>query len=147
MSLLQSIAGCSYQVVSPSDSSVPVPQYLLQNFAVASQLVANVLAYFGNSKKWDDSIMQETLCETRLPARAQSITVGNHRVLLDGAHTPLSMKEACSWFNDQLGSSKCGLLFYCGRDKHIDELLSELVKLNIEKIVICGVKNPKPEYT
>lgn len=91
--------------------------------------------------------MQETLRETRLPARAQSITVGNHRVLLDGAHTPLSMKEACSWFNDQLDASKCGLLFYCGRDKHIDELLSEIVKLNIEKIVICGVKNPKPEYT
>ena len=91
--------------------------------------------------------MQETLRETRLPARAQLITVGNHRVLLDGAHTPLSMKEACSWFNDQLGASKCGLLFYCGRDKHIDELLSEIVKLNIEKIVICGVKNPKPEYT
>ena len=140
--------GCPLQIVSPSKfESASVPSYLLKNFAVASQLVANVLAYFGNSEKWDDSIMRETLCETRLPARAQTVQVGKHRVLLDGAHTPLSMREACSWFHDQLGAAKCGVLFYCGRDKHLDELLSELTKLNVEKMVVCGVKNPKPEYT
>ena len=140
------------QVVSavevPQVPQVPqVPHYLLQNFAVASKLVSNVLTYFGNSKNWSDSVMNEVLLQTHVAARAQAVSYNDHLCLIDGAHTPLSMKEACNWFAEQCSNSSCGVLFYCGHDKHVASLVHELLRLDVREIVVCGVKHPKPEYT
>ena len=99
--------------------------------------------------------MQSTFHSTHVAARCQQVTHNSIDYLIDGAHTPLSMKAACAWFEAQLHkkrfemkeSEESELLFYCGRDKNLSALLSQLVGLSVKEITFSQVKHPKPEYT
>ena len=91
--------------------------------------------------------MKEVLLQTHVAARGQAVSYNDHLCLIDGAHTPLSMKEACNWFAEPCSNSSGGVLFYCGHDKHVASLVHELLRLDVREIVVCGVKHPKPEYT
>ena len=94
--------------------------------------------------------MKKVLLTTSVSARAQIIKKDDTMYYIDGAHTPMSIRCACTWFNQCLEvSSSCSqpwLVFYCGRDKNCQELIQELVKLPFSQVVLCMVKHPKPEY-
>ena len=92
-----------------------LPSYLLDNFAVANQLVKNVLASFGIAQSVavrmevgdDEQVMREVLHTTHVAARGQIVvfaTASHHTVkwMIDGAHTPRSIAEVVKWV-DQSG--------------------------------------------
>ena len=145
------ISECQIQVVKSSDLPEIMKDsdgtYLLDNFTVAFYLTRNVCNSFGIVFRED--WMKEVKKTTSMAARCQHVRKGAFSCLIDGAHTPKSMQAACKWFNQQLMDVKENkmLLFYCGRDKNCDALLSSLVRLPIDEIVFTMVKHPKPEYT
>ena len=121
--------------------------YLTDNFTVAFYLTRNVCDYF--KIEFREDWMKEVKKTMSMAARCQHVRKGVLNCLIDGAHTPKSMQAACNWFQLQLMNVKERkvLLFYCGRDKNCDALLSSLVRLPIDEIVFTMVKHPKPEYT
>ena len=139
--------------ISLSSFSSPCPSYLLDNFTIAYFLTLHTLNAFHIPLQ--PSFMQSTFQSTHVAARCQQITCNSIEYLIDGAHTPLSMKAACNWFEAQLhekkteknGEEESELLFYCGRDKNLSALLSQLVGLSVKEITFSQVKHPKPEYT
>ena len=120
---------------------------MLDNFTVAYFLTQNVCRHFGIEFRED--WMKEVKSLTHMAARCQHVRKGVLNCLIDGAHTPKSMQAACKWFKQELKEVKGNkvLLFYCGRDKDCDSLLSSLVQLPFDEIVFTMVKHPKPEYT
>ena len=147
----ESTVECRIQIVKSSDLPDIVKDtdgtYLLDNFTVAFYLTRNVCDYFGIVFRED--WMKEVKKTTSMAARCQHVKKGSLNCWIDGAHTPKSMQAAYKWFNQQLidVKEKKVLLFYCGRDKNCDALLSSLVQLPVDEIVFTMVKHPKPEYT
>ena len=55
--------------------------------------------------------MKKVLLTTSVPARAQIIKKDDTLYYIDGAHTPMSIRCACTWFNQCLATSVSSCVF------------------------------------
>jgi len=91
------------------------------------------------------------------PGRCQRLEWGPRcRFFIDGAHTEESMRTAIEWFDSQVSPREGGhrrrvLIFNCGEEKTVPDLLSHLVvnrktpaALRFDVVFFCPVASAKP---
>lgn len=93
----------------------------------------------------NEPTVREGLEACAWPGRCQRLDWGPCcRFYIDGAHTEESMRTAVEWFDGQVSQKKRGkrrrvLLFNCGEEKNVPDLLSYLLNHRATAVVIASV--------
>jgi folylpolyglutamate synthase len=75
-------------------------------------------------------VIRKGLRNVKWPGRAQLIETGNHKIYLDGAHTPESILACTQWFQSQTHIDGCTLVFNCTSGRDSQSLLAPLIALH-----------------
>lgn len=104
-------------------------------------------------------VIQHALAACNWPGRCQRVSWGGCHLHIDGAHTEQSMRAAVAWYDGQMAGKasdakgqRC-LVFHCGEEKAVGELLGQLVGGAPEQqpqqprfglVVFCPVASARP---
>ena len=106
-----------------------------------------------------DPVIQRALAACSWPGRCQRVGWGGCHLYIDGAHTEQSMRAAVAWYDGQMAGMASGarvprcLVFHCGEEKAVGELLGHLVggapeqqpqQPRFELVVFCPVASARP---
>ena len=131
------------EVVYFSQLSIPIPGKLqAENAALAAAALRFVFPQLGSEA------VKDGLKNVKLPARFEKITCGSD-IIVDGAHTPESIKFCTETFCTLYGSRGI-LLFGCAADKNA-EAMAKVLLPHFSQIIITApgnfkISNPEKVY-
>ncbi|NIA22955.1 MAG: hypothetical protein GWP03_02155 [Proteobacteria bacterium] len=86
---------------------------------------------------------QKLFLGSPLSGRFETREISGHRFILDGAHNRDAMEMVVRNFTEYFDNSSVDLIFTCMQNKDFDGMVRELKKLNINRIFLDRVNNPR----